>query len=85
MTLKQHLDLVRAETDQHVCRIWRIARFKNGDYRDLQHKAIQLMTQHDLSKRSTMDLVATELARDEHIVHIEIVERTTGRGVGILK
>jgi len=87
-------DMIRVETNEYVCRIWRQA----GDYGIsngvLKGRAERAMLKKASAAQQMLDWVlqtevhrdiATELVREARVNSVEIVDRTTGCGVCVHK
>ena len=74
-------DMIRAETERHVCRIWRKRDMELGSTAMMKYVALDTM------KISSADLMTMTrvLIEFEGVSAVEIIDRRTGDGVCVYK
>lgn len=71
-------DMIRAETDRHVCRIWRQVddTYDGASNSQIKHLAIEMLMQH-----YEPIAIVTSLAKHARVNSVEVIDRKSGDGV----
>jgi hypothetical protein len=74
-------DMIRAETDMYVCRIW----WKRIDNSPSDKEMLKCTSRDTMRQFSDIDAMVRSIAACEEVSAVEIIDRRTGDGVCVYK